>query len=798
MDGPADDEPRTDASMKIACIGGGPASLFFSILMAKQDADHDITVYERNRRGDTFGFGVVFSDETLANIAETDLDSIAAIESEFRYWGAMDVRYRGRTITSDGHGFAALSRVRLLEILTSRALELGICVEFETEADVDGLAGEVDLVVAGDGVNSGTRTRYADDLHPVIRGGSARYIWTGTDAPFDRFTFIFEDLFLEDIEHSEDIKHSDDAAHRTVQAHIYPYDETRSTFIVETAEATWQRLQLGGHDAGLSPGESDQHALDWCSQIFSRHLGGRPLIGNNSRWISFPRISCGSWVVNNVVLLGDAAHTAHYSVGSGTKMALEDAIALADAVAETGDVSTALKNYESDRRPQIESLQRAAATSEDWFSHVDHHRRRPFEQFAFSLFTRSQRVTYDNLRERDARYHEETLKWFAGQQPPAHQPPTPDTPPIFYPFALRDVTFHNRIGVSPMAQYSAVDGMPNDWHKVHLGSRAVGGAALVMTEMTCTSPDARITPGCTGIWNAQQAEAWAGIARFVHDFTGAKIGMQLGHAGRKGSTKVPWEGEDVPLEAGNWSLVSASPMRYRTGSQMPAEMSNAQMDAVLDDFVAATRRAVDAGFDLVALHAAHGYLLSSFLSPVTNQRSDDHGGSLENRARFLLRVTEAVRETWPHAKPLSVRISATDWIEGGFSRSEAIELSDMLKGAGVDIIDVSSGQVDPSGQPAYGRLYQTPFAEAIRNTVGIPTMAVGAISSIDDVNTVLMAGRADICLIARAHLVDPYWTLNAAIDLGRSEQPWPIQYWQGRTSRRREQVPDALIDRDLR
>ncbi|MXV86221.1 MAG: bifunctional salicylyl-CoA 5-hydroxylase/oxidoreductase [Acidimicrobiales bacterium] len=784
--------------MKIACIGGGPASLFFSILMAKQDADHDITVYERNRRGDTFGFGVVFSDETLTNIAETDPDSIAAIESEFRYWGAMDVRYRGRTITSDGHGFAALSRVRLLEILTSRALELGICVEFETEADVDGLAGAVDLVVAGDGVNSGTRTRYADDLHPVIRGGSSRYIWTGTDAPFDRFTFIFEDLFLEDIEHSEDIKHSDDAAHRTVQAHIYPYDETRSTFIVEMAEATWQRLQLGGHDAGLSPGESDQHALDWCSQIFSRHLGGRPLIGNNSRWISFPRISCSSWVVNNVVLLGDAAHTAHYSVGSGTKMALEDAIALADAMAVTGDVSTALKNYESDRRPQIESLQRAAATSEDWFSHVDHHRRRPFEQFAFSLFTRSQRVTYDNLRERDARYHEQTLSWFAEQQPPAHQPPTPDTPPIFYPFALRDVTFHNRIGVSPMAQYSAVDGMPNDWHKVHLGSRAVGGAALVMTEMTCTSPDARITLGCTGIWNAQQAEAWAGITRFVHDFTGAKTGMQLGHAGRKGSTKVPWEGEDVPLDEDNWPLISASPLRYRTGSQMPHEMTYAQMDTVLDDFVAATRRSAEAGFDLVELHAAHGYLLSSFLSPVTNRRSDDHGGSLENRARFLLRVTEAARDAWPHAKPLSVRISATDWVEGGFSRSEAIELSDMLKGAGADIIDVSSGQVDPSGQPAYGRLYQTPFAEAIRNTVGIPTMAVGAISSIDDVNTVLMAGRADICLIARAHLVDPYWTLNAAIDLGRSEQPWPIQYWQGRTSRRREQVPDALIDRDLR
>lgn len=793
--------------MRIACIGGGPANLFFSILMAKQDADHDITVYERNRRGDTFGFGVVFSDETLANIAETDPDSIAAIESEFRYWGAMDVRYRGRSATSDGHGFAALSRVRLLEILTSRAIELGVRVEFETEADVDGLATEVDLVVAGDGVNSGTRSRYADDLRPQIRHGSAKYIWTATDAPFDRFTFIFEDLFLEDIEHSEDfvfedIKHSDDAAHRTVQAHIYPYDETRSTFIVEMAEATWQQLQLEGHDAGLSSGESDQHALEWCSQLFAPHLQGRPLIGNNSRWISFPRISCGSWVVNNVVLLGDAAHTAHYSVGSGTKMALEDAIALADAMAtETttgGDVSTALKKYESERRPQIESLQRAAATSEDWFANVDHHRQRPFEQFAFSLFTRSQRVTYDNLRERDAGYHEETLRWFAEQQPPAHRLPTTDTPPIFYPFVLREVTFHNRIGVSPMAQYSAVDGMPNDWHKVHLGSRAVGGAALVMTEMTCTSPDARITPGCTGIWNAPQTEAWAGITRFVHEFTGAKIGMQLGHAGRKGSTKVPWEGEDVPLEGGNWPLISASPLRYRAGCQVPQEMTYAQMDAVLDDFVAATRRSAEAEFDLVELHAAHGYLLSSFLSPVTNRRSDDHGGSLENRARFLLRVTEAVRDAWPHDKPLSVRISATDWVEGGFSRSEAIELSDMLKGVGVDIIDVSSGQVDPAGQPAYGRLYQTPFAEAIRNTVGIPTMAVGSISSIDDVNTVLMAGRADICLIARAHLVDPYWTLNAAIDLGRSEQPWPIQYWQGRTSRRREQVPDALIDRDLR
>ena len=778
--------------MKIACIGGGPANLFFSILMAKQDPGHNITVYERNSRGDTFGFGVVFSDETLANIAESDPEAIAAIESEFRYWGAMDVRYRGRTITSDGHGFAALSRVRLLEILTRRAIELGVCVEFATEIDVGDVAGIADLVVAGDGVNSGTRARYGDQIRPKISHGPAKYIWTATDAPFDRFTFIFEDLVF------EDIKHSEGAEHGLVQAHIYPYDDTRSTFIVEMAEETWDRARLGGHDAGLAPGDSDRHALEWCSRLFAPHLGERPLIGNNSRWNSFPRISCDSWVVNNVVLVGDAAHTAHYSVGSGTKMALEDAIALADAMAAAGDVATALKNFESERRPLIESLQRAAATSEDWFSHVDHHSQRPFEQFAFSLFTRSQRVTYDNLRERDAAYHADTLRWFAEQQPPQSRPSTPDTPPIFHPFALRDVSFHNRIGVSPMAQYCAVDGVPNDWHKVHLGSRAVGGAALVMTEMTCTSPGARITPACTGIWNAEQAEAWAGITRFVHEFTEAKIGLQLGHAGRKGSTRVPWEGEDVPLETGNWPLISASPLRYRAGCQVPDEMTYAQMDTVLDEFVTATCRAAEAGFDLVELHAAHGYLLSSFLSPVTNRRSDDHGGSLENRARFLLRVTEAVREAWPHSKPLSVRISATDWVESGFSRSEAIELSDMAKRCGVDIIDVSTGQVDPSGAPAYGRLYQTPFAEAIRNAVGIPTMAVGAISSIDDVNTVLMAGRADICLIARAHLVDPYWTLNAAIDLGRGEQPWPIQYWQGRTSRRREQVPDALIDRDLR
>ena len=767
--------------MKIVCVGGGPASLFFSILMKKQNPGCDITVYERNRRGDTFGFGVVFSDETLANIAESDPESIAAIESEFRYWSAMDVRYRDRTITSDGHGFAALARVRLLDILTQRATSLGVRVEFETDADIDTLPGDVDLVVAGDGVNSGTRTHYSKQLQPTITDGSAKYIWTATEAPFDRFTFIFEDT-----------------DHGVVQAHVYPYDDSRSTFIVEMAQETWNRSELAGHDTGLSLGESDQHALQWCERVFAQHLGDHRLIGNNSRWIRFPRVSCQTWVVSNVVLLGDAGHTAHWSVGSGTKMALEDAISLAEAMAATDGIGVALKDFEAERRPAVESLQRAAATSQEWFQHVDHHRNRPFEQFAFSLFTRSQRVTYDNLRERDPGYMDATLRWFASRQPAACQPATPDTPPIFYPFTLRGVTFHNRIGVSPMAQYSAYHGFPHDWHKVHLGSRAVGGAALVMTEMTCTSPDARITPRCTGIWNDGQAEAWAGITDFVHDYTKAKIGLQVGHAGRKGSTRVPWEEMDAPLKSGNWPLVSASPIPYRLDSQTPAEMSYAQMDTVLDDFVAATHRALYASFDLLEIHAAHGYLLSSFLSPVTNTRDDDHGGTLENRARFPLRIVEAVRQAWPDTLPLSVRISATDWVEDGFDRPQAIELSHMLKGHGVDIIDVSTGQVDLSEEPAFGRLYQTPFAEAIRNAVGIPTMAVGAISSIDDVNTVLMAGRADLCLIARGHLVDPYWTLNAAIDLGRSEQPWPKQYWAGRTSRRRIQVPDALVDRDLR
>ncbi len=748
--------------------------------MKLQDPSSDLVVYERNRRGDTFGFGVVFSDETLANIAAADPPSIEAIEAEFRYWSAMDVRRGEQSVTSDGHGFAALARVRLLDVLTTRALELGIDIRFEQNIeDLDAI--EADLIVAGDGVNSGVRSALEEFIQPTIKRGPAKYIWTGTTAPFDRFTFLFEET-----------------EHGWVQAHVYPFNETTSTFIVEMAASTWEAAGLAGHDGELSIGESDQHAIEWCESVFAAHLGEHGLIGNNSRWLSFPRISCARWSHGNVVLLGDAIHTAHYSIGSGTKLALEDAIELSEALRESGDIAQGLKLFEERRRPEVESLQRAAATSEEWFQQVDHHAQLPFEQFAFSLFTRSQRVTYDNLMERDPGYVEGVRDWYFDQTRTENRPANSKTPPIFYPFTLRELRLGNRIVVSPMAQYSAVDGMPSDWHLVHLGSRAVGGAAMVMTEMSAVSAEGRITPGCPGIYTDQQAEAWERITRFAHEHTEAKMGLQIGHSGRKGATKVPWEEIDAPLDSGGWPIVSASPIPYRPDSVVPAELSVEAMDGVVDDFVQSARRGADAGFDLLEVHLAHGYLLSAFLSSATNHRTDEFGGSLDNRARFPLRVVREVRAAWPDAKPLSVRISATDWLPDGFGRDDAVALSAMLVDAGVDIIDVSTGQVDLAEAPAFGRLYQTPFSEVIRNSLGVPTMAVGAISSIDDVNTVLMAGRADLCMIARAHLVDPYWTLNAAIDLGQSDQPWPKQYWSGRTSRRREQSAVALVDRDLR
>jgi anthraniloyl-CoA monooxygenase len=774
------------AKLNVVCLGGGPSGLLLGILL-HQAGTATVTVHERNAADDTFGFGVVFSDETLSNLRSADPELFSRIEGEFAYWPIMDVVHRGRTLRSGGHGFAALSRKRLLNLLYERAAEVGVDVRYRSEVRSLADVPAADLIVGCDGVNSMVRAELASQFQPRLERGESKYAWYGTTKRFDQFTFLFAEtewgLF---------------------QAHVYPFSADQSTFIVETNQRAWRNAGLDATASqAFAPGQSDPVALSFCEAIFAEALDGHPLIGNNSRWLDFTIVHNGRWsAIDNgreVVLLGDAAHTAHFSVGSGTKMAFEDSIALADAmVAGNGSVSSSLAAYEAGRRPPVESTQRAAITSQRWFEHAERYIDLPSEQFAFQLLTRSQRITYDNLFIRDEAFAKEILGWFHRSRPDALRPADETTPPMFYPFQLRSLRLPNRVVVSPMAQYCAVDGMPDDWHLVHLGSRAVGGAGLVMTEMTCVSAQGRITPGCTGIWNDEQALAWRRITAFVHDHAGGKIGLQIGHSGRKGSTRVAWEGMDLPLAAGNWDLLAPSPIPYLPGSVVPREMTAADIAAVTAEFRRSAHYAVAAGFDLLELHFAHGYLLSSFLSPITNHRRDHYGGSLSNRMRFPLEVVDEVRAVWPDHLPLSVRVSATDWVDGGFTGDDAVALAVALGERGCDIIDVSTGQVDRAEQPEFGRLYQTPFADRIRHEAGIATMAVGAISSVDDVNTVILAGRADLCLLARPHLVDPYWTLNAAIDQGYADHPWPQQYLAGRTARRREQQSVALFNRDRR
>jgi anthraniloyl-CoA monooxygenase len=764
----------------VVCLGGGPGGLFTSILLKLADPSCDVRVIERSAPDSTWGFGVVFSDETLGNIAHADPESIAAIEAEMRYWSEMDTVFRGRKITSGGHGFAALSRLRLLQILGARARDLGVEIPYETEIEDPVKYLEADLVVGSDGLNSLVRSTWPDRFGLTMPISDTRFIWLGTKRPFDRFNFLFEETL-----------------HGIVQAHVYPYDEEMCTFIVEMDGDTWRNAGLDSTaDQTFVPGASDMQAVAACERIFAQHLDGHALIPNASVWRAFPGVSNTDWYFDNVVLIGDAVHTAHYSIGSGTKLALEDAVALAGAVADAPDVASALHAYETERRPPADSLQRTALTSQRWFENVGLRWTLPDHQFNFSMMTRSLRVTYDNLAMRDSSYMADVLADWWEHQPDSIRPENPLTPPMFYPYELGEMRLANRIVVSRMAQYCATDGMPDDWHFVHLGGRAVGGAGLVMTEMTCVSPGARITPGCTGLWSSEQAQAWTDIVTFVHDRTPAKIGLQLGHAGRKGSTKVAWEGTDQPLEDGNWPLISASPIPYLEHSQAPEQMTLEQMDQGVADFVHSTELGAAAGFDMLEIHAAHGYLLASFLSPFTNRRTDGHGGSLENRLRFPLRVIEAVRSAWPAGRPLSVRISATDWIDGGLRAEEAVQIARAMHNHGADLIDVSTGQTDPSSDPEYGRLYQTPFAERIRLETGIPTMTVGGVASVDDVNTILVAGRADLCALARPHLIDPYWTLNAAIDQDFSGHPWPDQYLTGHTARRREQDPTAQVSRE--
>jgi anthraniloyl-CoA monooxygenase len=755
--------------MRIAVVGGGPGGLYFAALAKRLDPRRAITVWERNAADDTFGFGVVFSDETLGGIEHADPEIHAAMQREFARWDDIDVHYRGQVVTSGGHGFAALSRRRLLEILQDRCAGLGVDLRFQTEApEVDRIAAEHDLVVAADGANSAVRARYADTFGPEFDRRRCRYMWLGTDLVFDAFTF-----------------HVEQTPHGVMQIHGYPYDATGSTFIVEMHDDVWR---AAGFDAAegraFQPGESDDESVKKIRDVFAHVLRGHEVHANNSRWLQFATIRNATWRHRNVVLLGDAAHTAHFSIGSGTKLAMEDALALAASLHENDGVPAALAAYEAERRPVVVSTQRAAQASLEWFENLGQYTHQDPIRFAFNILTRSRRVTYDNLRLRDPEFVDSADAWFARHEVARGVAPAPPVvrPPMFQPFRLRDLALKNRVIVSAMDMYSARDGDPNDFHLVHLGGKALGGAGLVMTEMVCVSPTGRITPGCTGLYTDAQADGWRRIVEFVHSRTTAAIGVQLGHSGRKGSTKLMWEGMDEPLPDGNWPVVGPSPLAYSPAGQVPHELDVAAMRTIRDEFVACARRATDAGFDLMELHCAHGYLLSSFLSPLTNHRTDEYGGTLAGRLRYPLEVFDAVRAVWPASKPMSVRISATDWYPGGTDADDAVAIAAAFAAHGADAIDVSTGQVVKEEQPAFGRSYQTPYADRIANTVDIAVIAVGAISSAEDVNALILAGRADLAALGRTHLYNPMWTLHAAADqeYTGSGADWPLPYAAGR------------------
>jgi anthraniloyl-CoA monooxygenase len=753
---------------RIVCLGGGPAGLYSAILFKKALPRAKVEIYERNRPGDTFGWGVVFSDKTMQGFRDVDTPTHDAIVGSFHHWDDVDVHFGGRVVRSGGHGFCGISRKRLLNIFQERAASLGVEQSFEHEV-LDDAIGPADLVVASDGVNSLQRSRQAHVFKPHIDVRKCRYIWLGTEQKFPAFTFAFEKT-----------------EHGWFQIHAYQFSAELSTVIVETREETWRAHGLDRRDT--------EESIAFCEGLFGRYLGGHRLISNarhlrGSAWLNFNRVLCERWHHGNLVLIGDAAHTAHFGIGSGTKLAMEDAMSLVSNLAGSGDVMAGLERYREERNLEALKLQSAARNRMEWFENVARYTHLEPEQFAYSLLTASQRIGHANLKLRDPSYVARV------ESSLAHQNGLPKPrPPMFLPLRLRSMELANRVVVSPMAQYSARDGLPDDWHLMHYGARAVGGAGLVITEMTCPAPDARITPGCTGLWNEAQRDAWKRIVAFVHERSPAKFALQIGHAGRKGSTQLGWESMDHPLPEGNWPLISASAIPYlENRSQVPREMSAADRARVTAEFVRAARLGDEAGFDMLELHMAHGYLLASFISPLTNRRTDEYGGPIGQRLRYPLEVIDAVRAVWPASKPLSVRISACDWAPGGIEEADVIALAGAFKRAGVDLISVSTGQTVPHQRPVYGRMWQTPYADMVRNVAGVPTLAVGNIYDPDHVNTIIGAGRADLCAIARPHLADAAWTLHAAASQRYAAQWWPDPYLHAKSQLERNLERAALV-----
>jgi anthraniloyl-CoA monooxygenase len=746
--------------MKVHVIGGGPAGLYFSILMKKAWPATHITVFERNRADDTFGFGVVFSDETLQTFETADPESYRAITQNFSYWDDIAIHFKGSVHRIGGNGFCGCSRTTLLRLLHQRAASLGVELKFEHEvSNIKAAMREADLVVAADGINSRVRETFADQFNPSVDLRPNKFAWMGSTRPFDAFTFFFREtefgIFI---------------------AHCYQYEPGRSTWVMETDPQTFARAGLEQLDEAAS--------AKFLENVFAEELGGHRLIANRSIWRNFPMIRCERWTTDNVVLLGDAKATAHFSIGSGTKLAMEDAIFLYDAFRKTGgtDVKAPLQAFETQRREEVEKTQHSADVSLVWFEHVKRFWDMDPTRFAFGLMTRSRAITYDNLALRAPEFVREVDALVANEARQRGFDVSVEAPavPMFQPLRLRDMTLPNRVVVSPMCQYSAKEGLPDDWHLVHYGSRAIGGAGLLFTEMTCVSAQARITQGCTGLYSDAQEAAWKNIAAFVHANSVTKFCLQLGHSGRKGSTKLMWEGMDEPLPDGAWPIVSASPLPYFPDSQVPREMTRADMETVIADFVQAVERGIRAGFDMIELHAAHGYLLASFISPLTNKRTDEYGGAIENRIRFPLEVFRAMRAAWPQSKPMSVRMSATDWQEGGLTGEDSVAVARHYAEAGCDLIDVSTGQTTPEAEPVYGRMFQTPFSDRIRNETKLVTMCVGNITTADQVNTIIAAGRADLVALARPHLVDPFFTMKAAAWYAAAGLHCPPQYLAGK------------------